>query len=214
EAQKAVQEADTKHVDETGWKQAGQKCWLWGAATALVACFIIAPTRGAAGLAALLGKKIKGIISSDRWSVYGQLKLGLRQLCWAHLKRDFQKLVDRGGAAKEYGELGLAMVSIVFENWHLFRGGGSRAALQRELEPFRDMMRSGWKTVRAVAMPRPRRFVAICSRSSRPCGRFLIRKMSSRPTITSSACCAPEYCGARTPLAATARPVVASSSAS
>jgi len=142
EAQQAVQEAAAKNVDETGWKRAGAKCWLWGAATALVACFVIAPSRGAAGLAALLGKKIKGIIASDRWSVYGQLKLGLRQLCWAHLKRDFQKLVDRGGAAKEYGELGLAMVSIVFENWHLFRGGGSRAALQRDLEPFRDMMRS------------------------------------------------------------------------
>jgi transposase len=142
EARQAVQEAAAKNVDETGWKRAGAKCWLWGAATALVACFVIAPSRGAAGLAALLGQKIKGIISSDRWSVYGQLKLGLRQLCWAHLKRDFQKLVDRGGAAKEYGELGLAMVSIVFENWHLFRGGGSRAALQRELEPFRDMMRS------------------------------------------------------------------------
>jgi transposase len=81
EAQKAVQEADAKNVDETGWKQAGQKRWLWGAATAWVACFVIAPTRGAAGLAALLGQKIKGIISSDRWSVYGHLKLGLRQLC-------------------------------------------------------------------------------------------------------------------------------------
>src|SRR5262249_20476899 len=114
EAQQAVQEAAAKNVDETGWKKAGAKCWLWGAATTLVACFVIAPTRGALGLAALLGNKIKGIISSDRWSVYGQLKLGLRQLCWAHLKRDFQKLVDRGGAAKEYGELGLAMVSIVF----------------------------------------------------------------------------------------------------
>jgi transposase len=142
EAQQAVQEAAAKNVDETGWKRAGAKCWLWGAATALVACFVIAPSRGAAGLAALLGQKIKGVITSDRWSVYGQLKLGWRQLCWAHLKRDFQKLVDRGGAATEYGQLGLAMVSIVFENWHLFRGGGTRAALQRDLAPFRDMMRS------------------------------------------------------------------------
>jgi transposase len=142
EAQQAVRQAATKNVDETGWKRAGAKCWLWGAATALVVCFVIAPCRGAAGLAALLGQKIKGVITSDRWSVYGQLKLGLRQLCWAHLKRDFQKLVDRGGTATEYGNLGLAMVSIVFENWHLFRGGGSRAQLQRELEPFRDLMRS------------------------------------------------------------------------
>jgi len=142
EAQQAVQQAPSKNVDETGWKQAGQKRWLWGAATALVACFVIAPSRGAVGLAALLGKKIKGVISSDRWSVYGQLKLGLRQLCWAHLKRDFQKLVDRGGAAQEYGELGLSAVHILFHEWHLFRGGGSRAALQGELEPLRDVMQS------------------------------------------------------------------------
>ena len=141
EAQQAVQQAPVKNVDETGWKQAGAKCWLWGAATATVACFVIAPSRGAAGLTALLGQKIKGIVSSDRWSVYGQLKLGLRQLCWAHLKRDFQKLVDRGGEGKEYGELGLAAVGILFNEWHLFRGGGSRAALQFELEPLREQMR-------------------------------------------------------------------------
>jgi len=142
EAQQAVQQAAAKNVDETGWKRAGAKCWLWGAATAWVACFSIAPTRGAAGLAALLGRKIKGVISSDRWSVYGQLKLGMRQLCWAHLKRDFQKLVDLGGVGKEYGELGLAAVGILFAEWYLYRGGGSRAALQRELEPLREVMRS------------------------------------------------------------------------
>lgn len=101
EAQQAVQQAAAKNVDETGWKQAGDKRWLWGAATTAVACFVIVASRVVVGLTALLGRKIKGIISSDRWSVYGPLKLGLRQLCWAHLKRDFQKLVDRGGAAAE-----------------------------------------------------------------------------------------------------------------
>jgi transposase len=142
EAQQAVQEADSKHVDETGWKQAGQKRWLWGAATKAIACFIIAPTRGAAGLAALLGQKIKGIICSDRWSVYGQLKLGLRQLCWAHLKRDFQKLVDRGGESKDIGEMGLGAVEVVFPLWHAFRGGGiSRGQLQREIVLIRQTLR-------------------------------------------------------------------------
>ena len=142
EAQQAVQEAETKHVDETGWKQAGKKRWLWGAATKLVACFVIAPTRGAAGLASLLGKKIKGIICSDRWSVYGQLKLGLRQLCWAHLKRDFQKLVDRGGESKDIGEMGLGAVEVIFPLWHSFRGGGlSRSQLQRQIAPIRHTLR-------------------------------------------------------------------------
>jgi transposase len=142
QAQQAVQQADCKNVDETGWKKAGQKRWLWGAATALAACFVIAPTRGASGLAALLGKKIKGIITSDRWSVYGQLKLGLRQLCWAHLKRDFQKLVDRGGDAKDIGEMGLDAVDVVFGLWHAFRGGGlSRRQLQRQIPLVRQTLR-------------------------------------------------------------------------
>lgn len=160
EAQRAVQAADAKNVDETGWKRARDKRWLWGAATATVACFVIAATRSALGLAALLGDKIKGIVSSDRWSVYGLLKTGLRQLCWAHLKRDFQKLVDRGGAAKQYGELGLAAVQILFHEWHLFRGGGSRAALQRELEPLREAMRS-WLEVGARC--RDAKAAALCS---------------------------------------------------
>src|SRR5438034_3392956 len=142
EAQQAVQEAAAKNVDETGWKQAGKKCWLWGAATAMVACFVIAPTRGALGLAALLGDKIKGIISSDRWSVYAQLKLGLRQVCWAHLKRDFQKLVDRQSDGKDIGEMGLGAVEVIFEWWHTFRGGGlSRGQLQRQIAPVRQMLR-------------------------------------------------------------------------
>lgn len=161
EAQEAVQRAAAKNVDETGWKQAGRKCWLWGAATALAVCFVIAPTRGAAGLAKLLGKKITGIISSDRWSVYGQLKLGLRQLCWAHLKRDFQKLVDRGGAAQEIGQLGLDLVPLIFELWHAFRGGGlSRAQLQRRMGVLRQALREWLELGCACADPKAAAFCA------------------------------------------------------
>jgi transposase len=132
EAQQAVRQAPCKHVDETGWKRAGQRCWLWAAATTLVACFVIHPSRGGLGLAALLGQKIKGIVCSDRWSAYGRLKVGRRQLCWAHLKRDFQKMVDRGGAAKRIGDLGLAVVGVVFDLWHSFRGGGLSRRQWRE----------------------------------------------------------------------------------
>jgi transposase len=141
EARQAVRDAPSKHVDETGWKQAGQRCWLWAAATRAVACFVIHPSRGALGLAALLGERIKGIVCSDRWSVYGRLIVQRRQLCWAHLKRDFQKLVDRGGAAREIGEVGLAAVGIVFELWHAFRGGGyHRRQLQQEMAFWRQTL--------------------------------------------------------------------------
>lgn len=140
-AQQSVQEAGVKHVDETGWKKAGRRCWLWAAATTFVACFVIHPSRGAAGLTALLGAKIKGIVCSDRWPVYGRLRTGRRQVCWAHLKRDFQKLVDRGGVAKEHGNIGLAVVGVVFDLWHTFRGGGlTRRQLRREMAPWREAL--------------------------------------------------------------------------
>lgn len=154
EAQQAVQQAPVKNVDETSWKEAGQGRWLWAAATASVACFVIHLRRGSQGLLALLGEAIHGIVISDRWSAYGRLGVRSRQICWAHLKRDFQKLVDRGGLARPYGEKGLAAVHILFHEWHLFRGGGSRNQLQRELEPLRQLMR-GWLGAGAACADAP-----------------------------------------------------------
>jgi len=136
EAVAAVQQAPVKHVDETGWKQAGQKCWLWVAATASVAAFLIHTHRSVAALTALLGQKIGGFLISDRWNAYNVVSVLRRQVCWAHLKRDFQKCVDRGGSAKAMGEAGLAVVKRVFKAWHTFRGGGcSRKRLQLRLSP-------------------------------------------------------------------------------
>src|SRR5512147_3279583 len=104
EARQAVHTAATKNVDETGWKQAGRKCWLWAAATATAAFFVIHTRRNFAGLQALLGEMIQGIVSSDRWSACNRLPLHLQQLCWAHLKRDFQKCIERGAPALSIGQ--------------------------------------------------------------------------------------------------------------
>ncbi len=138
----AVQKAEVKNVDETSWKQGGKKCWLWVAATATVAAFIIHSKRSLDGLATLLGNTIHGILCSDRWSVYDRWPVLLRQVCWAHLKRDFQKCVDRGGAAVAIGQAGLRIVKEIFDAWHLFRGGGlSRAQLQKRLDPVARRLR-------------------------------------------------------------------------
>jgi transposase len=141
QAQEAVADAKVKNVDETGWKVRGKKHWLWLAATASVACYLIHTGRNGAGFLALLKQKIKGIFISDRWSVYDRLPLKCRQICWAHLQRDFQKLIDLGGAGKKYGTAGLATAKILFHEWKLFRGGGTRKAMQLELEPVRQNMR-------------------------------------------------------------------------
>jgi transposase len=136
EAQAAVREAPVKNTDESGWSEKGQKRWLWTAATATVAFFVIHLRRGFEGLQALLGETITGVVCSDRWSAYSKLPLNLRQVCWAHLKRDFQKLIDRGGPAEAIGRVGLDVVECLFADWWAFRRGElDRPGLQARLDP-------------------------------------------------------------------------------
>src|SRR3954452_3172037 len=121
-----VRQAPAKNVDETGWKQAGKKRWLWAAVTSTCALFVIHLRRGAEGLKALLGEAIEGLICSDRWSACHLIPLERRQLCWAHLRRDFQAMIDRGGEAAEVGEELLAHSDMTFGLWHKVRDGKRR----------------------------------------------------------------------------------------
>lgn len=136
EALAAVRQAEVKFADETSWKLWGKLCWLWAAATVNVAVFVIHAKRSAVGLAALLGQEIDGILHSDRWQVYRHVPEERRQLCWAHLKRDFQKIVDRGGPSVFVGRRGLRIVKEVFAAWHAFQAGNvTRRRLQTVIEP-------------------------------------------------------------------------------
>src|SRR6266496_2584236 len=53
------------------------------------AVFRIAAGRHAFEARALLGERFAGIVCSDRWRGYDYLDPTQRQLCWAHLLRDF-----------------------------------------------------------------------------------------------------------------------------
>lgn len=131
----AVREAPVKNTDETGWSENGQKRWLWTAATTTAAFFVIHLRRSFAGLKALLGETPQGVVCSDRWSAYSKLPLELRPICWAHLKRDFQKLIDRGGPADAIGRAGLDGVTCLFGDWSEFRQGDlDRAGLQARID--------------------------------------------------------------------------------
>jgi transposase len=136
EALEAVRAAAIKHADETSWKLLGKLCWLWGAATASVVAFVIHAQRNAQGLTALLGLEIQGILCTDRWGPYARVPAERRQICWAHLKRDFQKIVDGGGPNASVGRAGGKIVKKVFAAWHSFQDGHcTRAQLKAELGP-------------------------------------------------------------------------------
>jgi len=144
EAQEAVRAAPVKNADETSCKQAGKKRWLWMAATQAVAYFKICIGRGKAELRELLGDAIQGVVGSDRLSVYNQVALSLRQVCWSHLKRDFQKWVDRGGeAGLKVGQAGLEAARRLFALWRDFREKRiDRSTLQAALIPVQDQLRA------------------------------------------------------------------------
>lgn len=160
QARDAVREAPVKNADETGWKQAGTRRWLWTAATATVACFVIHVHRGARGLKALLGEAIAGIVISDRWWGYHGLPLEQRQICWAHLKRDFQKCWERGGVGQVVGATGLVVVEDLFTLWWDFRQRRiDRERLQRQLEPLVEELRLALERGSGCAEPK---VVAFC----------------------------------------------------
>jgi len=136
EAQEYVQEQSVVNVDETSWKEITKKCWLWVGVTASVIVFKIFLTRGAVGVDELLGTEYSGIVGSDRYSAYHHLDTEQRQACWAHLIRDFQAFVDRGGQSQVVGRLLLAQVALMFSLWYRVRDGTlSRADFQIAMQP-------------------------------------------------------------------------------
>jgi transposase len=150
EAVQAVRQAAVKNVDETSWKRAGDRCWLWAAATATAVAFVIHARRSVAGLTALLGEVAQGIVGSDRWSAYQRVPLRRRQVCWAHLIRDFQAMVDRADAGSPIGEELLCCAEDLFTWWHRVRDGTlSRSTLRQYVAELRPWVRSQLEAGRA-----------------------------------------------------------------
>jgi len=136
-----IREAPIKYVDETGWKLHGQDRWLFVGACKNKAVFRIERTRTRPALLQLLDAK-QGIICSDRHGIYDLWPLRRRQLCWAHLKRDFTAMSERSGFAQTLGRQLLEITANVFALWRaLCRRRINRKALRRGIVPLRRQMR-------------------------------------------------------------------------
>jgi transposase len=142
ESQAAVTQADHNNVDETGWKQAGKRRWLWVAVGVASTVFLVATHRSAHVLKSLLGDAFQGIVTSDRFKAYLALPVERRQVCWAHLKRNWLAFSERDGPVGAWGQRALKLIEQVFDLWHRFRGGGlDRTGLQREMQSVQTQLR-------------------------------------------------------------------------
>ena len=130
------------NVDETSWRQQQRRAWLWSVVTQWVSVFYIRPSRGAKVLKELLGVGYRAILTSDRAKAYNCQPVPQRQLCWAHLRRNFQAMIDRGGAGAAVGESLLEHTEVLFGWWYWVRDGTwSRATWQRYMRGLRQSFR-------------------------------------------------------------------------
>jgi transposase len=131
QAQVYVQQQPVVHCDETGFAQGNQdgqnpehkRGWLWVLLSPLVSVFVVALSRSQATAKQMLGAAFGGVLVSDRASCYPWVDPSQRQVCWAHLLRDFQAMAERPGVSQEIGEALLRRGYRLFHWWHRVRDG-------------------------------------------------------------------------------------------
>lgn len=164
ELAEAVKAAEAANIDETGWREGGCKAWLWVVVTGLGIVFRVARSRAGAVAAELLGEEPKPIVISDRFPGYEWIELQSRQVCWAHLRRDYQAMIDRDRGGAEVGQQLLWQSNKLFAYWHKVRDGTIRqSTFLQYMSWLRPMVRSSLERGSGCA----------CAKTAATCGELL-----------------------------------------
>lgn len=114
------------------------KSWLWTFVASTFTVFALRGSRAATTITELLGETFSGVMSCDRAKMYWQC--GQLQWCWAHLKRDFQAVIDDSDhQVKHLGHDLMRPTRELFQHWSRCRDGTiTRAGFQRLMQPIRQ----------------------------------------------------------------------------
>jgi hypothetical protein len=141
--------------DETGHRTNAEKRWLWVMVARTYVVYLIATSRKAEVLVALLGKVFNGIIGSDRCPSYAKYHKGKLQYCWAHFKRNILGALElaKTTEAERFCRDALALHARLFRLWHRYRGNadvrGARLSRQQ---------------LRILSLPIQKKFFALAER--------------------------------------------------
>jgi transposase len=152
-----VKAAPLIHADETGFEKCqGERMWLWVATTATAEVFLVLPGRGFAQAAELLGERYSGTIVRDRWQPYEQFPLASHQLCWSHLRRNIQAILETKGETGVQAAMLKLASDKAFACWERFKAGElNREQLIHQMKPIREEFRNRLGLIRAdPAAPR------------------------------------------------------------
>ena len=133
-------EEKSPHIDESPTKEGQAKAWVWTIVAKTYTFFACRTSRAADVLEGLLGDDFAGVIHCDRARMYWSF--GRLQWCWAHLKRDFQALIDSPcGTAKRLGHDLMKPTRELFALWQKVRDGTiSRTTFRRQMQPIREQV--------------------------------------------------------------------------
>jgi hypothetical protein len=121
EIEMVAQNASHGNADETGFgMKNGQLGWLWVLVTEYAVLFRLYSGRGQEWASKLFGCFI-GTLITDRWCGYNHYPSENRQLCWAHLRRDFKHMCGTGAEGKAIGTALRKEARAMFRLWHRFK---------------------------------------------------------------------------------------------
>ncbi len=98
-------------------------------------------SRGSDVAKELLGATFAGMLVSDRWAAYNWVDVSRRQLCWAHLLRQFVGFQDYGDDAHKFGSALERLTEEMFGYWHRVRDGTmTRRTFQKKMRSHRRVI--------------------------------------------------------------------------
>jgi len=130
------------HIDESPTKEGSAKAWVWTVVASTFTLFACRTSRAADVLEGLLGEGYPGVIHCDRAKMYW--RFGRLQWCWAHLRRDFQALIDDPcHTRRRLGRDLMRPTKDLFALWKRVRDGTlGRVEFQRHMHPIRGAVES------------------------------------------------------------------------
>jgi len=140
EAAASLCTADALWMDETHYPREGIGNWVWAAVQPLLTVFAIYPSRARYVILDFIGQNCTAAVTTDRYAGYAFIDAERRQVCWAHLLRDFNRIGQRSGLAGQIGRRLLGLGLVMFRKRDKGQLGGAvldglqrrtRAALER-----------------------------------------------------------------------------------
>lgn len=137
-----IDDAAVKHADGTTWLQSGKARSVWTLATDAATLFRVFVDGSMAKIKPFFGA-CKGILVSDRATVFSFWDMQSRQICWAHLKRKFILFSEQTGPERQFGTELLGYTSLIFKYWHDYRDGKmQKATFVSWMVPLRTQLES------------------------------------------------------------------------